>query len=133
MIASVVALFIAGTDKFLLLHRAPGQRHVGWCLPGGREVYDGEPPVWIAVRELQEETGITLLPEELSYATVMQAEHGETVHVFWAGVREAQAITLSDEHDDWKWTTTLSANNYAGRTAEFIAAAKVDRSYRLED
>jgi 8-oxo-dGTP pyrophosphatase MutT (NUDIX family) len=51
----------AGAGRLLLVRQPPGR---GWSLPAGL-LMRGEPPVLAAVRELAEETGIELTPDEL--------------------------------------------------------------------
>lgn len=49
-------------DRLLLLRQPPGH---GWSLPAGL-MNRGEQPIQAAVRELAEETGVTLRPEDLT-------------------------------------------------------------------
>jgi 8-oxo-dGTP pyrophosphatase MutT (NUDIX family) len=55
---------VAGGASFLLCRRAVGmRRHAGqWALPGGR-LDDGEEPLDAALRELEEELGLSLGPD----------------------------------------------------------------------
>jgi ADP-ribose pyrophosphatase YjhB (NUDIX family) len=61
-----VVLLRDETDRLLLLRQPPGTR--GWSLPAGL-LARGESPVEGAVRELAEETGIRLQPEQLHPAS----------------------------------------------------------------
>jgi ADP-ribose pyrophosphatase YjhB (NUDIX family) len=58
-------------DRLLLLRQPPGR---GWTLPAGL-LRRGEPPVLGAVRELAEETGIELDPDQLSPAVPNAVVH----------------------------------------------------------
>lgn len=59
--------------RLLLLRQPPGR---GWTLPAGL-LRRGEPPVAGAVRELAEETGIELHPEQLSPAVPSAVVHAK--------------------------------------------------------
>lgn len=61
----------SGPERLLLLRQPPGR---GWTLPAGL-LRRGEPPVAGAVRELAEETGIELHPDELSPAVPNAVVH----------------------------------------------------------
>lgn len=54
--AIVTAVDSEGVPRLLMIERADGH---GWALPGGC-VDPGEGPVWAAIRELHEETGLRL-------------------------------------------------------------------------
>lgn len=54
-----------GTPSFLVIRRARAGRHAGqWALPGGR-LDDGETPVTAALRELEEEAGVSAGPGDV--------------------------------------------------------------------
>jgi 8-oxo-dGTP pyrophosphatase MutT (NUDIX family) len=57
---------VGGGASFLLCRRAVGmRRHAGqWALPGGR-LDEGEEPLDAALREVEEELGLTLAPENV--------------------------------------------------------------------
>lgn len=61
----------AAPGRLLLLRQPPGQ---GWCLPAGL-LQRGEPPVVGAARELHEETGVRLAPEQLRPAVPNAVVH----------------------------------------------------------
>jgi ADP-ribose pyrophosphatase YjhB (NUDIX family) len=60
-------------DRLLLLRQPPGR---GWTLPAGL-LRRGEPPVLGAVRELAEETGIELEPDQLAPAVPNAVVHAK--------------------------------------------------------
>jgi mutator protein MutT len=68
--AAAVAVVLLADDTgeagFLITRRAPGLRQHArqWALPGGR-LDPGESPPEAALRELEEEVGLTLAPEEV--------------------------------------------------------------------
>ena len=108
-------IFRTTTDRgteILLIRRAPGRIYPGiWqCVTGGLEgderVVDG------ALRELEEETGITARDIEtlygLDHVNLFHAEHVDALlaeAVFAAHVRSGIEPRLSHEHDDARWVS----------------------------
>lgn len=98
--ASVIRIRRGNT--YLLLRKKNG-----WGLPGGkREGF--ESPVETALRELEEETGITkeVVAKSLkfigSYKSVIKHVECE-VSVYDASIPKACKVTISDEHLEYKW------------------------------
>ena len=99
------ALVVNEHGELLLLRRSlsdtrrPGQ----WDMPGGG-VDEGEDLIQAAIRETQEEAGITLKQPKTIYATSKIRPFGG---VTWIFVHEALSSTpeviLSDEHDAFQW------------------------------
>jgi mutator protein MutT len=85
----------------LLLLRSPGQKFPHkWDLPGGH-VHVGEDPKDGLVREVKEETGVTIEePIEKLYA--------EDNTTYYKAQMPNQKISLSHEHDDHKFVTVNS-------------------------
>ena len=93
--------------KFLMLRRAPTESYPGFWgfLTGGRE--DGETVPQLAVRELQEETGLTA---ESLWATEYVFQFYEpTADKIWllpvlaAVVPSDAEIRLSEENSEYRW------------------------------
>jgi ADP-ribose pyrophosphatase YjhB (NUDIX family) len=92
IIGAVVLVRDEQDSRIILLRQPPGR---GWSLPAGL-VKRGEPPVVGAARELYEETGIKLPPEELTPGEPNAVVHtdGRWVDVvFQARVRDTVALT----------------------------------------
>jgi len=100
----------AGDLEILLIRRAAGRIYPGiWqCVTGGLEgdekVVDG------ALRELEEETGITAADLDALYGldqvNLFHADHVDALMaeaVFAAHVRPGVEPRLSHEHDDFQW------------------------------
>ena len=101
----------------LLLLRSPGQKFPHkWDLPGGH-VHVGEDPKDGLVREVKEETGVTLQePIEKLYV--------EDNMTFYKAQMPDEKITLSHEHDEHKFVTKDSVpENISGKFKRAIKKA----------
>jgi dATP pyrophosphohydrolase len=107
----------AGLPEILLIHRTPGRLYAGlWqCVTGRLEA--GETILAGALREVAEETGLG--PEEIEArfeTDIVNWFHESAVDglmseaVFAARVDPAAEITLSDEHDEYRWLTPAAAH-----------------------
>ena len=116
--AGVVDVFVVSITprsrawRVLVLRRAKGQRCPGsWETVHGR-VERGETPQKAAIREVREETGLTV--ERLYNVTthafyLHEATTVEVAVVFCAFVRPGSAVRLDPEHDRAVWMTRRSA------------------------
>jgi 8-oxo-dGTP pyrophosphatase MutT (NUDIX family) len=96
--------------EILLIRRAPGRLYPGlWqCVTGRLE--PGERITGGALREVEEETGITPADVEVFFETdLVNTFHEATIDalmveaVFAARVRPDVEVRLSNEHDDLRW------------------------------
>jgi 8-oxo-dGTP pyrophosphatase MutT (NUDIX family) len=88
--------------------RRPGE----WDFPGGA-VEAGEELSFGAAREIQEEAGLVINPADLRLlfaATEPYEQSGESVtRLLFAGRAASDAVTLSFEHDEYKWVDIATA------------------------
>jgi dATP pyrophosphohydrolase len=113
----------AGEIEMLFLRRSGG-RFEGqwWPVTGTRE--SSEDPIQCALRELQEETGLT--PSAL-YQTDLTApvEGGGYLRIFVAPVDSAAVVCMNWEHDAYRWCSSAAAHAIVGGFAEPILSEAV--------
>ncbi|MGE0667730.1 MAG: NUDIX hydrolase [Sphingomonadales bacterium] len=102
---SKIALFLG--DHVLVYQRDdfPGLRYAGmWDLPGGGREGD-ETPVECALRELEEEFGIRVDPDAITWKRVYPSADfpGQAAHFFVGTLTQAHvdAIVFGDEGQQW--------------------------------
>ena len=76
-----------------------------WALPGGH-IEEGETPLEAAVREVREETTLTIFSPKQFHIS----ENGEVVY-FVASVKDAN-VGIDFEHDDFAWVYPEELTNY---------------------
>jgi 8-oxo-dGTP pyrophosphatase MutT (NUDIX family) len=112
-----VGLEVAGCyceyeDKILFLKRHPDKPHGNtWTIPGGK-LDPGETPCQGAVREVFEETGILMNPDELHVidALYLRSDQNYVFHRFYKRFANLPAINLGlAEHTQAKWVTISEA------------------------
>ncbi len=109
----VVSCFIEYKGDILLLHR---QNHKPegdmWGVPAGK-IDEGETILEAMVREMREETGLKILPGNLTYFNkvfVKFPEYDFVYHMFSMPLREKPEIKINkDEHKDFTWTSPKNA------------------------
>ena len=94
-------LFTDG-KQILVLKRSDKGDHGGtWGLPGGK-VEKGESTIAGAMREIEEETGVSYVPgNRLESMESRDGTHRWVTYLY--RVTEPFEVTLSDEHTDSKW------------------------------
>ena len=102
-------------DGALLLLRSAGEKYPNkWDLPGGH-IHVGEDPKDGLIREVREETGITL-------SEPIEKLYEEDNITFYKAQMPDQKVTLSHEHDDHKFVTSETMpENISGK---FVRAIK---------
>ena len=98
----------------LIVKRSPTDtlQHGAWDLPGGR-VEPNEDIKAAAIRETQEEVGITLQDPQLIFATSdMRGGKSKSWLFYTEQVPEGTEVTLGDEHDDFLWIAPSNFDKY---------------------
>jgi len=102
--------------EYLLLQTSYGNNH--WSPPKGH-VDPGEDDITTALRETEEEAGIK--SEQLKVYKDVKIELNYVVKnksktvIYWpAEVNSDQAVTLSDEHQDYRWLDIQGACSLCG-------------------
>jgi mutator protein MutT len=102
----VAVVLIVHAEKVLVLRRRPEDRSFAsmWCLPGGR-LEHGESPERAAVREVEEETGLSVeLVAALGPRRIHLPEREIVFRVHrYVGRTTRSAVSLSDEHVEARW------------------------------
>ena len=108
---------IVKQDGALLLLRSAGQKFPHkWDLPGGH-IHVGEDPKDGLIREVKEETGITL-------SEPIEKLYEEDNITFYRAQMPDEKVTLSHEHDDHKFVTKENIpENISGKFARAIKKA----------
>lgn len=97
-------------DRVLVLRRSPGGYLGGkWDLPGGKSE-PGEEPADAALREMEEETGLTgTLGDEVAHWSNPDNKGGDfRYHIVTFDAHELDddaVVTLTREHSDFLWAT----------------------------
>jgi mutator protein MutT len=113
--ATARVLLVNSAKELLIVRRsATDPRHAGeWDIPGGR-LEPGEDVMAAAVRETEEEIGVTAKNPELVFAMSKTRYGGTGTWIFFLERVQGKnpEITLSNEHDDYKWVPFAGLPEY---------------------
>ncbi len=110
----VVGIIFNKSNEFLLLRRKLGWK--GWEFPKGGVENESEEDALL--REIKEETGlervniVRKLPHIIKYsypARLMSQYEGSEQSVYLLKLLAEDRVTLSEEHDDFKWCSFAEA------------------------
>jgi 8-oxo-dGTP diphosphatase len=89
--------------EILLLQRSAtdDRRPLGWDLPGGNVEHNEDPNVAV-LRELKEEAGLTVPDSQVFYVGTETEDH-YIVTLLYKGIADSFDVTLSFEHEQFKW------------------------------
>jgi 8-oxo-dGTP diphosphatase len=105
-IVSVYAVLRNEKGEFLLLRRAenshsnPGK----WDLPGGKLIH-GELLDEAVVREVWEETGISIVPGEIAGYATFELPEKKVIAIVYNGGYIIADVKLSHEHTEYVWSS----------------------------
>lgn len=116
-IAAKVAIIVDG--EMLILHPSEFDDNRRWQLPGGLRDDLSEPIAATGTRELKEEIGLVIDPEELKVFRVGEwtaIDNGNTIAIlavfFFLKLDSKPEIMISEEHDDYTWISRDNHNNF---------------------
>jgi len=109
----VVGCFCEYDGKIILLHR---QNHKPegntWCLPAGK-IDDQEDSIQASIREVKEETGIDIFPEQIELVESVYIKfptYHFVYHTFRAILKNPHDVIINNsEHKDFKWVRPVDA------------------------
>jgi 8-oxo-dGTP diphosphatase len=125
-VVAVAALVVRG-DRVLALRRAASNRAGPglWETISGR-VEHGEEPLAAVIREISEESGLTVEVEPRPFASYAAQRRGRPMIVIAFRARYlAGEVVISDEHDAFAW---CSAEEFAQRSTLAPLVAVVERA-----
>jgi uncharacterized phosphatase len=102
----IAVCYTSCKGKYLFLYRSKkcSQPHT-WCTPGGK-LEPKESPIDAVIRELKEETSVELDPKKttsLGALYIRGIDIDYTCHLFTYDFLEEPTISLSSEHECYKW------------------------------
>src|SRR3989344_1719678 len=109
----IVSCFLENNGEILLLHR-PAHKSQGdtWGMPGGK-IDEGEDLRYAMAREVREETGLNLPPENFLHFNkyfVRYPDYDFTYHIFSLELPVRPAVSLNpDEHKGYQWLSPAKA------------------------
>ena len=112
-IVDIVSCFLECDGKHLLLQRQSDVRYANqWGPPAGK-VKPAESLEQAILREVEEESGIALSRDDISYFGSVDLRHGSfdfTYHIFSAKLTTQPEVILSArEHQNYSWKTPNEA------------------------
>lgn len=123
-IVSIYAILRNEKGEFLLLRRSENSRsNPGkWDLPGGKLIR-GETLEEAVVREVWEETGISIVPGEISGYTIFELPEKKVIAAIYDGGYIIADVKLSYEHIEYAWISLkniLELNTLPDHFKEFF-------------
>ncbi len=127
---AVKALVTDDEGRVLLIRRSAASKHDKhqWDLPGGK-VDPGEPFDVALLREVEEETGLSVSIEGVAGAAEYEVTEVRVAMLFLEARRTAGTVRLSDEHDQSAWVArqALGKMDLSRQLREFVLAYCAER------
>lgn len=110
-----VSVIVTDGDKVLLMQRSLNDDYCpgAWGIPGGYMEDVDTTLEDIAIREVQEEMGITIVPDNIAFNNINRDT--ETLYLVMSAKlsspKDRDDIKLSDEANDYKWASFSDLEN----------------------
>ncbi|WP_214770357.1 NUDIX domain-containing protein [Exiguobacterium sp. s133] len=103
-IITAVKGIIRQDHRILIVQRAAADSGGGtWECPGGKIDF-GEQPEASLIREVREETGLSVTVDRIAYASsFLTHSDRQVILLVYFCTAETNAVSLSDEHDAYLW------------------------------
>jgi dATP pyrophosphohydrolase len=116
-----------GGSDFLFLQRSGGRfTDQWWPIAGTRE--DGESPVETAVREIEEETGLTPDAVHATGIVAPRFDQPGNLQIFVAFVTPDSEVRLNYEHSDFQWLSLDEVLTLRDVSRRFVESQPPDAS-----
>ena len=113
----VAEVYIMHDNKLLMFKRSETKKKFPgfWSLPGGH-IDEGEDPLAAAIREVKEETGVTIVPEDIKLKVVALHHHLDraelyTDFAFAVTLHEAPPIVSEEREGQAHWIPVHEAKS----------------------
>lgn len=115
----VAEVFIVHKNKLLMFKRSEKKEKFPgfWSIPGGH-IDEGEEPLGCAIREIKEETGVTIKPEEIKLKVVAFHHHLDRQEIyinfsFYVELEKEPKIKSAVVEGEAHWVELEAAKNLA--------------------